>query len=176
MEKVDGVDQGAVARFPIAFRSGVQRGRFSPKDGQLYVTGLNVWQSNAAKDGCFQRVRYTGKPANMPLEAKVTKTGIDIIFSDPLDKEFAGEFIADWANLKWTAGYGSDEFWVSDPKKKGREKLPIQGAKISADGRTVSLQIDGLKPVYYLSIRYRLNAADGAPVNQELIYTINFAP
>ncbi|HEX7899546.1 MAG TPA: PA14 domain-containing protein [Planctomycetota bacterium] len=176
VEKVgDGV-QGGVVKFPFKFASGIMRGRTHPVDGQLYVVGMRGWQTDAQREGCFQRVRYTGKPANMPLEAKVTKTGIDITFTDPLDKASEGEYVADWANLKWTAGYGSDEFWVSDPKKKGREKLPIQGAKISADGKTVSLQIDGLKPVYYLSIRYRLKAADGAPVNGELIYTINYAP
>jgi hypothetical protein len=179
VEKVGEGVQGGVVKFPFKFASGIMRGRMNPVDGQLYVVGMRGWQTDAQREGCFQRVRYTGKPANMPLEAKVTKTGIDITFTDPLDRESAGDagsYIADWANLKWTAGYGSDEYWVSDPKKKGREKLPIQDAKISADGRTVSLRIDGLKPVYYLSIRYRVKAADGTPLNQELIYTINFTP
>ena len=174
-----GVVQGGVVKFPFKFASGVMRGRMNPVDGQLYAVGMRGWQTDGQREGCFQRVRYTGKPANMPLEAKVTKTGLDVTFTDPLDKDAAGNadnYVADWANLKWTSGYGSDEYQVSDPKKKGREKLPIQEAKVSADGKTVSLRIDGLKPVYYLSIRYRLKAADGSPVNQELIYTIHATP
>ena len=166
-------------KFPFMFASGVLRGRMHPTDGQLYVVGMRGWQTDAQREGCFQRVRYTGKPANMPLEAKVTKAGLDVTFTDPLDPETAGDagnYVADWANLKWTAGYGSDEYWVSDPKKKGREKLPIQGVKLSADRKTVAIQIDGLQPVSYLSIRYRFKGADGAAVNQELIYTINVAP
>jgi hypothetical protein len=175
----DGTMQGGVVKFPFKFASGIMRGRMNPVDGQLYVVGMRGWQTDGQREGCFQRVRYTGKPANMPHSAKVTKAGIEITFTDPLDVESAGNadnYIADWCVLKWTGAYGSDEFWVSDPKKKGREKLPIQGAKVSADGKTVSLQIDGLKPCHYLAIRYRLKAADGSAVNQELDYTINASP
>ena len=66
-ETVDGVAQGGLVRFPFKFPSGIMRGRFDPKDGQLYVSGLNVWQSDATKFGCFTRVRYTwAKPPPVP--------------------------------------------------------------------------------------------------------------
>jgi hypothetical protein len=68
-EDAGGDVQGGVVRFPLTFDSGVMRPRFNPKDGQLYVCGMKGWQTNAAKDACFQRVRYTGKPANMPTGA-----------------------------------------------------------------------------------------------------------
>jgi hypothetical protein len=179
IEKTGEGVQGGVVKFPFKFASGIMRGRMNPVDGQLYVVGMRGWQTDGQRDGCFQRVRYTGKAANMPLSAKVSKAGLEVTFTDPLDKAEAGNadnYVADWCNLKWTGGYGSDEYAVSDPKKKGREKLPIQGVKVSDDGKTVSVQIDGLKPVYYLSLRYRLKAADGTPVAQELDYTINAAP
>jgi len=124
-------------------------------------------------------VRYTGKAANLPRSAKVTASGLDLTFTDALDKESAGNadsYVADWCQLKWTGDYGSPEFNVSDPKKRGREKLEIQGATLSADGKTVSLKIDGLQPVYYLSIRYKIKGADGSPLAQELVYTINAVP
>jgi hypothetical protein len=171
--------QGGAIRFPFKFLSGSMRGRFNPGDGQLYVVGMRGWQTDANRDGCFQRVRYTGKPAYLPLRARVTPRGIDLTFTDPLDKETAGDvdsYSATWCNLRWTSGYGSDEYWVSDPDKKGREPLPIRGASVSSDGRTVSLAIEGLRPVYYLVLRYRFKAADGAPISQELTYTINRAP
>src|SRR5690606_27985186 len=88
-ETVDGVTQGGLAKFPIKFRSGIMRGKFSPKDGQLYLTGLRVWQSDAAKDGCFTRVRYTGKPLVTPVDLRVTPTGVDLVFTGELDPESA---------------------------------------------------------------------------------------
>ena len=39
-EQVDGQPQGAVVPLPGEFLSGVHRGRFNPKDGQLYVSGM----------------------------------------------------------------------------------------------------------------------------------------
>src|SRR6185295_3644043 len=59
-ERVNGVLQGGVARFPLQFATGINRARFNAKDGQLYLTGLKGWQTTAARDGAFQRVRFTG--------------------------------------------------------------------------------------------------------------------
>ncbi len=171
--------QGGSVKFPFKFLSGVMRGRFNPVDGQLYLVGMRGWQTDANRDGCFQRVRYTGKPAHLPLSTKVTSTGIAITFSDPLDKESASSvdsYSVAWCNLKWTSAYGSDEYWVSDPNKKGREPLPVKSATLSADGKTVTLSIDGLKPVSYVAIKYKLTGADGAKISQELDYTINQQP
>jgi hypothetical protein len=174
----DGV-QGGVVKFPFKFASGVMRGRFNPVDGQLYLVGMRGWQTDGQLAGCFQRVRYTGKPANFPLSAKVTSKGVEFTFTDPLEKSAAEDvqnYSAAWANLKWTGAYGSDEWWVSDPKKKGREPLEIQGAKLLPDGKTVALEIAGLKPVYYVVFKWTLKAADGAPIRQEVAYTLNRVP
>jgi hypothetical protein len=155
------------------------RGRFNPADGQLYLVGMRGWQTDANRDGCFQRVRYTGKPANLPLSARVRKGAIDLTFTDPLDKVAATDpdsYSLAWCNLRYTGNYGSDEYWVSDPNRKGREPLPIDSLGLSADGKTVTFEIPALKPCSYLVLKYRLKAADGTPLSQELSYTINRIP
>jgi hypothetical protein len=178
-EQVGDVWQGGVVKFPFKFISGSMRGRFNPADGQMYFVGMRGWQTDGSRDGCFQRIRYTGAPMNMPLSAKVTSTSIAITFTDKLDAETAGSadsYSATWANIKWTGDYGSPEFWVSEPNKKGREPLPVKGAELSADGKTVTLKFEALKPVHELVIKYKIRGADGAAINQELDYTINRIP
>ncbi|HVR86273.1 MAG TPA: DUF6797 domain-containing protein [Planctomycetota bacterium] len=178
-EMVGDVIQGGVVKLPFKFISGSMRGRFNPVDGQMYFVGMRGWQTDGSRDGCFQRIRYTGKPINMPLVAKVTATSIAITFTDPLDPETAGaadSYTAVWCNLRWTADYGSPEFWVSQPNKKGREPLPVQGASLSPDRKTVTLKFEALKPVHHLVIKYKIRGADGAPINQEFDYTINKLP
>jgi len=178
-EQVGDVIQGGVVKFPFKFISGVMRGRFNAVDGQMYFVGMRGWQTDGSRDGCFQRVRYTGAPINQPLSAKVTSTSIAITFTDKLDAETAGSadsYSATWANIRWTGDYGSPEFWVSEPNKKGREPLPVKGAELSADGKTVTLKFEALKPVHELVIKYKIRGADGAPINQELDYTINRLP
>ncbi len=42
-DQVEGQVQGAVVQLAGEFSSGAHRGRFSPTDGQLYVSGMNGW-------------------------------------------------------------------------------------------------------------------------------------
>jgi hypothetical protein len=179
MQDVNGVKQGGVVRFPFKFISGGMRGRFNPADGQLYIVGMRGWQTDGGKDGCFHRIRYTGKPANMPLDLKVTRTGVEITFTDPLDKEFAADADAygvEWFNIKRTSGYGSPEFKPSKPDEKGREAVEIKSVRVSEDGRTVSLELAEVRPVTNMIIKYKIRAADGTVVSQEIANTINAVP
>jgi hypothetical protein len=88
-EEVEGVRQGGVVKFPLSFESGVMRGRFNPRDGQLYVAGLKGWQTSAARDGCFQRVRYTGKRISALAAFHVRRDGLELTFTAPLDRAMA---------------------------------------------------------------------------------------
>jgi hypothetical protein len=180
LDRVDGkLEQAAVVRFPFTFASGVMRGRFHPKDGQLYLCGLKGWGCAAVKDGCFQRVRYTGKPANFPVEFHATKNGARVIFSDKLDAESiadTGNASVDCFNVVATKDYGSKEYWVSDPKKEGREPFTLKSAKLLPDGKTVELEIEKLQPLNNLVLKVRWKAADGSNVSHEIDATINKLP
>ena len=175
-ETVDGVVQGGVVRFPISFDAGVMRARFNALDGQLYVCGLKGWQTTAGKDGCFQRVRFTGKPANMATSLRVTKDQIRIGFTDALDKTeaaIADNYSVEQWNYLWSEAYGSADYSVYDPKQKKRDTVAIQAIQVSDDGKSVTLTIPGLKPVMQMKIKYKLNAADGTRISQEIVNTIN---
>ncbi len=187
-ENVEGTMQGAAVRFPLNFDSGIMRGRFSPFDGQLYVTGLRVWQSSGAREGAFHRVRYTGKAVNMPKDLHIKANGIEITFTSPLDADLAKDpenYAVDQWNYQWTQNYGSKMYSVIDPTKtlgdKGQsafkgEDLKIQSIKVSNGNKTVFLEIKGLQPVMQYRVRYNLDAADGEQVRQEIYGTINKVP
>jgi hypothetical protein len=178
-ETVDGQPQGAVVRFPLNFDSGVMRGRFHPKDGQLYTVGLRVWQSSAAHDGAFHRVRYTGKPVHMPTEWHVKPNGVELTFTSPLNEKDAADpqnySLEQW-NYRWTENYGSKEYSVVDPNKIGHDKVEVKSVKVSNGGKTVFLEIPEIKPVMTLKIKYSLTGADGTGMNQEVFATVNRVP
>ena len=175
-ESVDGTIQGGVVKFPLKFDSGTCRARFNERDGQLYVLGIKGWQSSAAKDGSFQRVRYTGKPVHMPTGLKASKSGLTITFTSKLDRETAEDVssyqIEQW-NYRWTKGYGSDHWKVSNPQEKGADKVVVKSAKLSSDGKSVRLEIEGIAPVMQMHVRYSVETADGAEVKGEIYNTIN---
>ena len=178
-ETIDGVPQGGVVKFPLRFESGIQRARFNPRDGQLYVVGLKGWQTKGIKDGAFQRVRFTGKPLHMPNELHVRRDGIEVGFSDSLDRASAEDLqnynVEQW-NYRWTEKYGSDDFSVAHPEKKGRDAVNVRSAKLSADSKHVLLEIPALQPVMQMKIKFALKAIDGAPVEWEIYNTINRVP
>ena len=178
METVDGVAQGAVVKFPFKFPSGIMRGRFAPQDGQLYVTGLNVWQSDAAKFGCFSRVRYTGAPVTMPVELHALKDGVQLTFTNPLDAASATDpqnyDLTRW-NYKWTGQYGSDDFKVSDGTK-GKDAVPVEKATLSPDRKTLTLTLPDMQPAMTLRLKFKIQSADGKPVEQEIHSTIHRVP
>ncbi|MDB6149540.1 MAG: Cytochrome c [Chthoniobacter sp.] len=179
METVEGVAQGAVIKFPFKFPSGVMRGRFQAQDGQLYVSGLNVWQSDAAKFGCFSRVRYTGKPVTMPIELHAKKEGIELVFTGPLDEASATDmenFSVERWNYQWTGAYGSPDFKVSNPQEKGKELVILDAITLSSDKKTLLLKLPEMVPCMQMKIKFKIQAADGSPVEQEIHNTIHRVP
>ena len=155
--------------------------RFNPimVDGQVYVAGLKGWQPTAAKDACFQRVRYTGKPVRMPTSLHVKKDAIEIGFTVPIDSATAGDRdsydIEQW-NYVWSSNYGSDEYSVAEPKTKAHDPVDVESVTLSADKKTVFLKLDGVEPVMQMKIQMKLKSADGSPMDYSIYNTINQVP
>lgn len=179
IEQVNGVPQGGAFRFPFKFDSGAMRARFNPKDGQLYVAALKGWQTDGARDGAFQRVRYTGKKVTFPEELHVTDAGIHITFSNPLEAGCIADpenYAIEQYNYRWTNAYGSGEYKVSDPKQRGREIVEIKAVRVGDDRRSVFLEVPGLQPVDQMEIKLNLKAEDGSPIVNKIANTINVVP
>ena len=181
-EQVGGVHQGGTIKFPTIpadFEAGIMRGRFNPLDGQLYVSGLRGWQTRAVRDGCFQRVRYTGGPLHLPIDVKTYTNGIKLSFTEPLDREVAENcdnyFVEQW-NYRWTQEYGSPEFSVENPSQQGRDEVPVVSATWMDDGYAVFLEMPGRRPVMQLSISWLLRSAEGDQFRGRYAHTINANP
>jgi hypothetical protein len=51
--------------------------------------------------------------------------------------------------------------------------VAIKSARLLPDGRSVFLEIPGLKPVMQMEVKYSLNAADGKSLRNQLWLTLN---
>jgi hypothetical protein len=124
--------------------------------------------------GGFYRVRYTGRPVYMPRELHVTKSGIYITFTQPLDRSSAESVsnysLARW-NYRWSAAYGSDLFKRNG--EKGKEQVPIQSARLEEDGRTVFLGVPDMTEIMQMHTKYDIRAADGTRAKAEIYHTVN---
>ena len=87
-EKVDGQPQGAAVPLPGEFLSGAHRGRFNPKDGQLYVTGMTGWGTlHAGRRLLPARALHRRAGPAPDRHSTPTRTACSLTFSRPLDRE-----------------------------------------------------------------------------------------
>ena len=171
-DEVAGQPQGAVVPLVGDFRSGVHRGRFSPADGQLYVSGMNGWGGYPVEDGCFQRVRFTGGTVQQPVGFRVHRNGVLLRFSAALDRSVAGDAASHFAqcwNYRYGPAYGSPEFSPSHYGTAGHDPLVIRSATVLADGRSLFLELPDLQPVNTL----HLHVAVGRDETRDLFATVH---
>jgi putative heme-binding domain-containing protein len=178
-EQVDGQPQGAVVPLPGDFRSGVHRGQFNPRDGQLYVSGMGGWGTYTPDDGCFQRVRYTGDPVQIPVASHVHENGVLVTFAQPVDRAVASDprshFVHAW-NYRYSAAYGSPELAPRHPGAPGHDPLEIRSATVLADGKSLFLELPELQPVSQLQLHLRVGSAPAptlAPPAHDLFLTVH---
>ncbi len=172
----EGVSQGAVVPLPGRFLSGAMRGAFHPQDGQLYVVGSRGWQTSAVRDGCLQRVRYTGKDPLVPVAFQVHSNGLLLTFSTALERAAAqdpGSYAVSQWNYRYAAQYGSKDYSVMAPDREGHDALDVAAATLLPDGRSVFLEIPTLRPVMQWEVKYNLASAEGKAMRSQLHGTIN---
>ncbi len=168
-ETVNGQAQGGMCALPLpTFPTGVMRPRFHPTDGHLYLCGMFAWAGNQTVPGGFYRVRYTGKPADLPVGLRAKATGVEITFTDALDATNAADpknyEIRAWG-LKRTQNYGS--------KHIDEKPLAVAKATVSADGKTVRLDVPNLAPTWGMEIKYRVKGTDGRAITGTIHNTIH---
>ncbi len=175
-DEVAGQPQGGVVPLPGEFHSGAHRGRFNPRDGQLYVTGMGGWGTYTIADGCFHRVRFvpTADKASpqLPIGFHVHENGIRIDFTQAIDAKIASDASKQFAhawNYRYSAGYGSQEYSPRHRGTLGHDHWPISAAHVLDDVRSLFLELPDLQPVNQLHLRLRVN--DGAP--HDLFLTVH---
>jgi hypothetical protein len=170
LEKVNGVYQGACFPFRSGLQCGVNRIAFGP-DGAMYVGQTNRgWGSVGGKPYGLQRIAFTGQVPFEVHSIKLTADGFDLTFTKPLDPATAKA--ADAAAVKsWTyvyfKDYGCPE---TDPTAEA-----VDGVTVSADRRTVSVAVPGLRKgrVYELRLPGVRSAGGEAVLHPEAYYTLN---
>jgi hypothetical protein len=159
-EVVNGQAQGGMCALPLPpFPTGIMRGRFHPTDGQLYTCGMFAWAGNQTHPGGFYRVRYTGKPADLPIGLKAKAGGVEITFTDTLDMTNATDVtnyeIKIWG-LERSRNYGS--------KHVDERSAAVSKAALLPDGKTVRLEIADPAPTRGMEIKYRVKGMDGRAI------------
>lgn len=168
------VPQGGIVPLEGEFAAGVMRGAFHPEDGQLYSVGLDGWGDYSTQDGCFHRVRYTGRQVFKPTNFYCYSNGIRIDFPAGIDSkhiELDNFFVQQW-NYEYSTQYGSPEYSVNDPSSLGHDRLKVSNAVLSGDKRSLFLELPDIKPVMQLHVRMHLKSLTGRTFASDLFTTV----
>jgi hypothetical protein len=183
-----GTLQGGVVKLPIRLASSAMRARFHP-DGSMYVLGFRGWQTNAASECAFHRVRPTGTPTLLPDRLEITAKGLRLHFESELDEELASD-PESYTAQRWDyvrgPQYGSGEFSVDHPDAEARKQalekesqshrkrdnVTITAARLLDDGKTVDLELEGHKPSMQLKLTWDLEDLDGEVLEGALHATV----
>jgi len=177
LEKVAGEYQGAIFRHTAGLEAGVNRTITGP-DGAIYVGGIgeggNWGESDKLRFG-LQKLTPAGDNTFDMNTVKITATGFDISYTKPISDETITKIATSYRVKQWryvaTAEYGGP--------KVDEETLVVSGATVSADKKTVSVTIPGVKPgrvVHIRSPRPFASATGDSLWNTEAWYTANSVP
>ncbi len=143
LEKVNGEYQGVIFRFTQGFDAGVNRISYGV-DGKLYMAQMGgkgdfSWQGECCG---FQRLEYNGNPSLDMLAVRAKANGMEIEFTEPLR---AGDGVS-------PDDYKIQQFWyeTADDAPEGGikndiENLTVSSVSLSADRKSVFLEIEGMK-------------------------------
>ena len=175
-QTMESTRQAGIVELPVPqFPTGIMRGRFNPKDGQLYTLGMSAWATNQMiQVGGLYRVRYTGRSVHLPIAMKALAAGIQLTFAAPLDRAAAENpdqyTITTW-DLKRTRNYGS--------RRYNTQELTIDRVTLADDGKTLLIHLPDIQPTWVMEIKYTLTGEDGTAfegVVQNTIYALEESP
>ncbi|MFB7037421.1 MULTISPECIES: lectin [unclassified Streptomyces] len=151
LEKVGGEYQGAVFRLTQGLEAGVTRISVGP-DGALYAGGLGAggnWGQEGKLAFGLQKLAPNGANAFDIRAMRAVPGGFALEYTQPLSTQTATDLAGRYKIKQWryapTADYGGP--------KIGEETLTAQSAALSADRKTVTLAIPGLKADRVVHVR-----------------------
>ncbi|WP_374546095.1 ricin-type beta-trefoil lectin domain protein [Streptomyces sp. DH7] len=177
LEKVGGEYQGAVFRLTQGLEAGVTRISVGP-DGALYAGGLGAggnWGQEGKLSHGLQKLTPNGTDAFDMRAMRAVPGGFELEYTRPVSTETAANLAGRYKIKQWryvpTAAYGGP--------KVDEESLTAQSATLSADRRTVTLTVPGLKADRVVHVRSArpFSATDGEQLwSTEAWYTMNQLP
>ncbi|MEV4316664.1 family 16 glycoside hydrolase [Actinocrispum sp. NPDC049592] len=174
LEKVNGEYQGAVFRMTQGLESGVSRISLGP-DGAIYTGGIDGggnWGQPGKLAYGLQKVSFNGTSTFDILSMKAVQGGFQLEYTQPLSAATIQDLVTKYRVSQWryvpTVAYGGP--------KVDEQSLPVSSATVSADRKTVTLQIPGLLPgrVVYVRSPRPFAAESGSQLwSTEAWYTLN---
>ncbi|MEM7384167.1 MAG: cytochrome c [Verrucomicrobiota bacterium] len=153
------------------------KGAQNPIDGQVYLTGMQVWGSRSTLTSGLRRLRYTGKPSVLPTEARIFRQGILLRFEQTLPSstmtDLSRYVVQRWNYLR-SPKYGSSHYRLNG--QTGQDPVALSQIEVSHDGKALFAVAPDMQPSHQLSFDYRLEDTSGRPMRNTAYFTAHTLP
>ena len=177
VEKINGEYQGALFRMTQGLEAGISEVALGP-DGAIYVGGIGAtgnWGQPGKLLHGLQKLTPNGQNAFDILAMRAQPGGFEIEYTQPLSAATAASLASKYQVRQWryvpTSAYGGP--------KVDEQALSVSSATLSADGKKVTLAINGLQTgrvVYVRSPRPFSSNTGQTLWSTEAWYTLNSVP
>lgn len=163
--------QAAVLSLTREFDFPLLNGTVNPADGQLYLTGFQIWGTVATNISGLARFRYNTGPSLFPLEVVAMDQGILLKFEvelDPASVQPANLSAERW-NYRRSPEYGSAHYKLDG--SKGQENLTPSSAYLSRDRKSLFIGIPDMRVVMQMRLGWTLATSGGTALAQNTYFT-----
>ncbi|WP_075087796.1 c-type cytochrome [Verrucomicrobium spinosum] len=164
--------QAAVVPFTQDLDFSPLNGAVNPADGQLYVTGFQIWGTTAKRISGLARIHYTGGRRVLLTGLVPMDKGVLLRFNEALDPKSATDpasYSVERWNYKRTFDYGSPHLKLDG--SPGQEWMVPSSAYLSKDGKSVFVGIPDMKPVMQMRTGWGIKDSEGLEAHNNAYYT-----
>ena len=167
------VPQGAVIPLGIQTEIPLLHARMHPSNQSIFACGFQIYDSRTSKNWGISRIRLSGKPVTVPVDARSCSDGVFISFAVPLDPASVGQesILASAWNYNRSKDYGSGRF--NSAGAPGIAPAPIGQVLLSSDRKTVFVHLPNLAPVMQLEVHHAFLFASGEKADGNVYFTIH---
>jgi hypothetical protein len=174
LEKVRGEYQGAA--IPFRQKVGSAARVLFADDGTLLVGMTNRgWGGQPPASG-LARIRYTGVEPFEIERVHLLEDGFELTLTQPLGgRDSIGALMPSQVRVQQ---YDYDYWWEYGSPVRHVVERGVRAMGVSADGRTLAIEVDGLQPAMMASIElFGVESESGEPLlHPEVHYTVNQLP
>ena len=167
------VPQGAVIPLGLQTEVPLLHARMHPSNQTIFACGFQIYDSRTSKNWGLSRIRLSGTPVTVPVDARSCSDGVFLSFAVPLDPASVGQesILASAWNYNRSSDYGSGRFNTAGAP--GTDPAPIGQVLLSPDRKTVFVHLPNLAPVMQLEVQHAFRFAGGEKAEGKVYFTIH---
>ncbi|MCM8542806.1 MAG: ThuA domain-containing protein [Lentisphaeraceae bacterium] len=165
-------NEAAYIRLKQDFTFPLLKGAVNPKDGLVYLSGFQVWDTKAPRISGICRIHPAKNPLT-PTNVRYFKEGVMLSFATKINPDSVNPhmFKLERWNYIRTNKYGSGHYTLNG--KAGQEDLAPSTATLSSDHKSIFIGVPGMKNVMQMALSWRLLSAKNQTMEHSVYFSIN---